>query len=139
MRLHAIRYERKRRGRDSNPGYRYYPVQRFSKPSPSATRAPLQGSCGSDWSALIIGRRGVDGQTGRADRSSVLRTEQTDPPTVAIANSASQVNSRSFRCQRLALSPSPRTRPHAWAPATPKMKVSNTIRTLGRDGLAPHQ
>ena len=32
----------KRRGRDSNPRYRYMPVRRFSKPLPSATRPPLR-------------------------------------------------------------------------------------------------
>src|SRR5581483_3780514 len=31
-----------RRGRDSNPRYRFWPVQRFSKPPPSATRPPLR-------------------------------------------------------------------------------------------------
>ena len=30
-----------RRGRDSNPRYRFMPVQRFSKPALSATQAPL--------------------------------------------------------------------------------------------------
>jgi hypothetical protein len=30
-----------RRGRDSNPRYRFKPVQRFSKPALSATQAPL--------------------------------------------------------------------------------------------------
>jgi hypothetical protein len=31
-----------RRGRDSNPRYRFKSVQRFSKPALSATQAPLQ-------------------------------------------------------------------------------------------------
>jgi hypothetical protein len=31
-----------RRGRDSNPRYRFKPVQRFSKPALSATQAPLR-------------------------------------------------------------------------------------------------
>src|SRR5258706_201055 len=33
-----------RRGRDSNPRYRFKPVQRFSKPALSATQAPLLSS-----------------------------------------------------------------------------------------------
>src|SRR5208283_1172888 len=31
-----------RRGGDSNPRYRFWPVQRFSKPPPSASRRPLR-------------------------------------------------------------------------------------------------
>ena len=33
----------KRTGRDSNPRYRDYPIQQFSKLSPSASRAPVRG------------------------------------------------------------------------------------------------
>ena len=42
-RLTIRREDRQRRGRDSNPGYGHDPVQRFSKPSLSATQPPLQG------------------------------------------------------------------------------------------------
>ena len=34
---------KKRTGRDSNPRYRDYPIQQFSKLSPSASRAPVRG------------------------------------------------------------------------------------------------
>ena len=37
-----LRYKKERRGRDSNPRYRFKPVQRFSKPALSATQAPLR-------------------------------------------------------------------------------------------------
>ena len=37
----TISYEAKRRGRDSNPRYKFKLVQRFSKPALSATQAPL--------------------------------------------------------------------------------------------------
>src|SRR6516162_4201863 len=43
-----------RRGRDSNPRYKFKLVQRFSKPALSATQAPLQPSFKSLRDAKII-------------------------------------------------------------------------------------
>ena len=37
-----------RRGRDSNPRYRFKPVHRFSKPTPSASRPPLHNRINID-------------------------------------------------------------------------------------------
>ncbi len=46
LRKKATLCEIERRGRDSNPRYRFKAVRRFSKPLPSATRPPLQISPG---------------------------------------------------------------------------------------------
>src|SRR5208283_3148919 len=43
-----------RRGGDSNPRYRFWPVQRFSKPPPSASRPPLRRLLSTSYHTALL-------------------------------------------------------------------------------------
>jgi len=71
--------DEERRGGDSNPRYRFYPVQRFSKPSLSATQPPLL-SAGSITGALHA--RGDEGcKNALLVRNATRRSRKMNGPS----------------------------------------------------------